>query len=48
MQEVSFSEMSLQQQKMVPSSLDSPHVLEARMSENIGAYSYCVGLSQWQ
>lgn len=48
MQEVSFSEMSLQQQKMVLSSLDSPHVLEACMSENIGAYSYCVELSQWQ
>lgn len=48
MQEVSFSEMSLQQQKMVLSSLDSPDVLEACMSENIGVYSYCVGLSQWQ
>lgn len=47
MQEVSFSEKSLQQQKMVLSSLDSPHVLACR-SENNEVYSYCVGLSQWQ
>lgn len=47
MQEVSFSEMLLQRQKMVLSSLDSPDVL-ACMSENMGVYSYCVGLSQWQ